>query len=96
MFVKAFLLNDDLLWDGDRTEVFEAPFSNRVMQTYKKDMVEPGKVFKEITICHRTYNLAYNKDGRYVTFWILHGEPILVETNGYEEPATKGIAGEIY
>ena len=83
------MVNEDLLWDGDwKME----DGGNGIAQTFKKDMLEPGRQLQEITICMRTYSLAYNEGGSYSTFVLNDGEPAIIDTNDYTEPILKSMS----
>ena len=86
------MVNDDLVWDG-KWKPDEG--GNNIAQTFKKDMVESGRKLTELTICSRTYTIAYNKNGEYHTFRMFDGEPIIVDTNGYTEPRVKDMSSSI-
>ena len=51
-------------------------------QTLKKAILKPGQELREMTICTRTYSLAYSKNGVYRTFLFHDGIPL---RKGYDE-----------
>ena len=55
------------------------------LMTFKKNMVEPGRQFKDLTICSRIYNLAYTKDGYFSLFFIKEAEVRNTRFKGTDE-----------
>ena len=86
-------MNDDLVWDGKH-----APDDggNDIAHTFKKPMVERGKKLREMTICLRAYSIAYNQNGEYHVLAMQDGEPLIIDTNGYTEPITKGFYYSVF
>ena len=65
-------------------------------QQLKLAKLEPEEKLRELTICWRSYNLAYPGHGSWVPFSLFEGLPLVVETNGYSEPVTKSLQTIIY
>ena len=63
--------------------------------TLKKAILKPGQELREMTICTRTYSLAYNKNGVYSAFLFHDGIPLTIETNGDTELIGKSMSSEM-
>ena len=65
--------------------------------TLKKEIVEPGRKFEELTICNRVFASVYDANGwtSFKAFIMREGDPILVNTNGYEEKMSKYLDTDI-
>ena len=80
------MTNDDLTWDRKRDKLGGG---NPDALTLQRPMVEDGRKLRELTLCFRSYSIAYNKYGRYSIFNLNNGEPLIIETKGYTEPRMK-------
>ena len=62
----------------------------------KEAKIEPGEKLRELTICWRSYSLAFPEYGSWNPFSMYEGVPLVVETNGYSEPVYKQISAAIF
>ena len=79
---------ENLDWDGN--------WQIGIDHALKKAILEPGQEIREMTICTRTYSLAYNKNGVYSTFSFKDGIPVTIETNGDTELVGKSMSSAMF
>ena len=86
------MTNEDLTWDRKWDKISGG---NPDAVTLQRPMVEEGRKLRELTLCFRSYSIAYNKNGCYGSFGLGDNEPLIIETNGYTEPRGKGFSMSI-